>query len=126
MNAAKNLGIWMDHSSANILDYTNEAIEAQTIEAGATQGGEHQSSSENVMHNKENHQQAHYYKQLGDIIRNYKEVVLFGPTNAKVELYNLLKEDHHFADIKMEVMPTDKMTDHQQHAFVKEYFSKQQ
>jgi hypothetical protein len=50
-------------------------------------------------------------------------VILFGPTDAKVELLNILRQDHHFANIKIETQQTDKMTEFQQHAFIKEYFS---
>ena len=52
------------------------------------------------------------------------EVLLFGPTNAKTELYNILKEDHHFDKIKIETAPSDKMTENQQYALLKEHFSK--
>ena len=76
------------------------------------------------MHNKEQHEEADYYKELGEIIRNYNDVVLFGPTEAKVELYNFLRKDHRFADIVIEIKPADKMTENQQHAFVREYFFK--
>ena len=55
---------------------------------------------------------------------NFDEVVLFGPTNAKAELLNVLKADHRFENIKIEVQQADKMSDKQQQAFVKEYFSK--
>ncbi len=79
--------------------------------------------SENVIHNKENHQQSEYYKKLGEAIKNYDDVILFGPTNAKAELFNALRIDHRFEKIKIEVLQSDKMTDNQQHAFVKEYFS---
>ena len=65
-----------------------------------------------------------FYKKLGEVIRKYEEVILFGPTNAKVELYNLLKADHLFSKVKIEVQQTDKMTENQQHAFVKHHFSK--
>ena len=82
------------------------------------------SKSENLMHNKEQHLQSEYYKKLGDMIRNYEEVVLFGPTDAKIELLNTLSSDHQFAKTKIEVKQTDKMTESQQHAFVREYFSK--
>ena len=74
---------------------------------------------------KEQHEQAAYYKQLSAIIKNYDPVLLFGPTEAKTELLNILRADHHFEKIKIEVKQTDKMTDNQQHAFVKEYFSTQ-
>jgi len=35
-----------------------------------------------------------------------------------------LKKDHRFADIVIEIKQTDKMTENQQHAFVRDYFSK--
>ncbi len=48
---------------------------------------------------------------------------LFGPTNAKTELVNILKSDHHFDKVKIDVKPADKMTVNQQEEFVKEYFN---
>ena len=67
--------------------------------------------------------QAEFYKQLSEIIKNYKEVLLFGPTDAKVELHNILKANHLFANIKIDVKQADKMTEHQEHAFVREHFA---
>jgi len=50
-------------------------------------------------------------------------VLLFGPTTAKNELANLLKDDHLFEKIKVEVRQADRMTENQEHAFVKDHFS---
>jgi len=125
MNTAKKLGIWMDHSSAHIMEFTTE-IKTTILSSDFTHQDKENTleRSENQMHNKEQHQHSEYYKKLGEVIRKYEEVILFGPTNAKVELYNLLKADHLFSKIKIEVQQTDKMTENQQHAFVKHYFSK--
>lgn len=114
----------MDHSSAHVMEYTRDPIETKTIESAFTHDDKAHtlSRSEKEMHNKDQHQEAEYYKYLGSIIRNYTDVILFGPTDAKVELYNLLKADHRFAGIKLKTIQKDKMTDNQQHAFVKEYF----
>ena len=79
---------------------------------------------ESMMLNKQKQQQAAYYKKLGEEIMNYDEVILFGPTNAKVELLNMLQTRLHFKKIKIEVAGADKMTENQQHAFVRDYFSK--
>jgi hypothetical protein len=49
-------------------------------------------------------------------------VVLFGPTDAKKELLNLVKTDHLFEGIKIEVKNSDKMTEDQMHTFVRDYF----
>jgi hypothetical protein len=126
MAIVRDLGIWMDHQNAHLMEFTEEPIETKTIESKFThEAKEHAlGNSENLMHNKEQHEQADFYRELGEVIRNYDEVVLFGPTDAKVELLNTLKEDHRFANIKIRVKQTDKMTEHQQHAFVREYFSR--
>jgi len=39
-------------------------------------------------------------------------------------LYNLLKEDSHFNNIKIEIETTDNLTENQMNAFVKEHFEK--
>lgn len=80
--------------------------------------------SEKLMHNKEQHEQSEYYKKLGETIISYDEVILFGPTDAKIELFNVLRADQRFAKIKIEIKQTDKMTENQEHAFVREHFSR--
>ena len=74
------------------------------------------------MHNKEKHMQAAYYKTIGEGIKTFGNVVLFGPTEAKTELYNLLRDDHQFDAIRIEIKDTGKMTEKMMHAFVKDYF----
>lgn len=127
MSGKKQLGIWMDHANAHLIEITKDTAVTETIESQFTHEAKEESlsRSENIMHNKEQHQQAEYYNKLGAIIRNYEEVLLFGPTNAKTELLNTLKADHLFENIKIEVKQAGKMTDNQQHAFVKEHFSRQ-
>ena len=126
MLQVKNIGIWMDHSSANLMEFTTDPIETRTLESEFTHQVKEESlnKSERGMHQKEQHEQSAFYKKLGEVIRNYEEVLLFGPTNAKVELLNILRADHRFEKIKIEVEQTDKMTENQQHAFVKEHFSR--
>jgi len=41
-----------------------------------------------------------------------------------MELFNTSKSVHNFAKVKIEVKQADKITDHQQHVFVREHFSK--
>jgi hypothetical protein len=125
MSTSKKLGIWMDHSSAHLMEYSDNTIKSILIESEFTHQDKTQSlvKSEHLMHNKEQQQQASYYKGLGDIIREYDAVLLFGPTDAKTELFNILRADHLFAHIKIEVEQADKMTENQEHAFVKTYFS---
>jgi len=115
----------MDHSNAHLMEFSTGTIVTKTLESEFThQQKEHSlGKSENLMHNKEHHEQAEYYKKLGEVIKNYEDVVLFGPTDAKVELLNALRLDHRFEKVKIETRQADKMTENQQHAFVKNYFT---
>jgi hypothetical protein len=124
--STKKLGIWMDHSMANLMEFTTDPIQTKTIHSDTSQHGKNSDfgKNENLKHNKEQHLQSGYYKKLGEAIKNYGEVILFGPTNAKAELLNSLAENQHFMKIKIEVKQTDRMTENQQHAFVKEHFTR--
>lgn len=115
----------MDHKSAHLMEFTADTITTVTVESKFTHNAKSESlhKGENGMHNKEQHQRSEYYKILGDKIRQYESVVLFGPTDAKTELFNMLTADHLFEKIKIDVQPADKMTEGQEHAFVKKYFS---
>lgn len=115
----------MDHASAHLMEFSRDLHSSKTIESEFTHEAKVHSigKSEHGMHDKEQHQQAAYYKKLGDVIKNYDEVILFGPTDAKSELLNVLREDHLFSKIKLEIRQTDKMTENQQLAFVREHFS---
>ncbi len=126
MTTAKKIGIWMDHSHAHIMEFTMDPIKTTVVSSDFTHPDKENTleRSESQMHHKEQHLNAEYYKKIGEIIRRYEVVILFGPTSAKVELYNTLKANHLFSKIKIQVEQTDKMTENQQHAFVKHYFSK--
>jgi hypothetical protein len=125
MKKNKHLGIWMDYSNAVLMEITNETIVTSNIVSGFTHqdkvDGLHK--SENLMHNKEQHGHSDYFKKIADAIRDFQEVLLFGPTNAKNELLNLIKGDHLFENIQFGVKDTDKMTDFQMQAFVRAYFN---
>ena len=126
MKTVKMLGIWMDHASANVIEFIKSPVGAGSIELGFINEEKENSlsKSEHIMHNKEQQHQTAYYKSIGDVIQNYEHVILFGPTDAKVELLNILKKDHHFDKIKITTQSTDKMTENQQQAFVADYFSR--
>jgi hypothetical protein len=127
MKNTKQLGIWMDHSNAYLMELTNGTIVTNVVESKFEQqdNGYDMKYHEKSYHNKEQQQQSDYYKKLRDFIRNYQEVVLFGPTDAKAELLNQLKGDHLFEKIKIEVHQSDQMNEKQRHDFLREYFKKQ-
>ena len=126
MKTIKKIGIWMDHSNAHLIEFSSEIKETKTITSDFTFQDREETlqRSESEMHNKEQHKQTTFYKNLAAVIENFDEVLLFGPTDAKVELYNFIKEHHKYDKIKIEVKNADKMTDTEQHHFVKDYFKR--
>jgi hypothetical protein len=121
----KRLGIWMDHSTANLMAY-NDLLNGTTIDLAFTHQDKmaalHQ--NESGMHHKEHQLQEAFYKHLGSEILKYDTVLLFGPTNAKIEMHKYLLKDLHFSKIVFEIQNADKMTTNEQKAFVKNYFDK--
>ena len=126
MSTTKKLGIWMDHASAHLTAFPGTGQEPLIIKSAFTHEEKIETieKSEKGMHNLEQHQQAAYYKALGEEIRKYDTVVLFGPTDAKTELLNILRTNHLFEKIEIEIRPADKMTATQQSEFLRNYFIK--
>jgi len=124
MKTAKQLGIWMDHSVAHLMEISNSKIVSTTIESQPELQPEQQVVLKDESHslNKEQGLLSAYYKKLGDVILDYEKVVLFGPTDAKNELLNLLLDNHLYDNIKIAVKRADKMTNSQMRVFVKDYF----
>jgi hypothetical protein len=124
MKSVKHLGIYMDHSVAHLMELTNDTIVTSTVESQSTLMDEayYLRKDEGLLHNIEHYQRSDYFKRLSSVIRDYDEVILFGPTDAKSELFNRLKVDHHYDKIKIEIKNADKMTENQQQAFVKNHY----
>jgi stalled ribosome rescue protein Dom34 len=121
----KNLGIWMDHSTANLIEF-KDSMPSHNIESDFTHNKEVDAlhKSESLMHNKRQQLHEAYYKKIADKILKYDHVLLFGPTNAKTELHNYLNKDLHFKDIKIDIESADNMSNNEQSAFVRGHFEK--
>ena len=125
MKNEKRLGIWMDHANAHLMEYADPIV-TKIVSSDSTREEKEFTlqKGESFMHRKNQQQEAAYYKAIADSIKDYDEVLLFGPTNARVELLNILKADLQFSKIKIGTKSSDKMTENQEHAFVRDYFSK--
>ena len=126
MKTKRILGIWMDHSTAQLTELSDGNFMTETIESKPkSMVNEEDLYYKDESHelNKEQSHLATYYKKLSDSILNYDEVLLFGPTDAKSELVNTIKDNHLFEKIKIEVKPADKMTEIEQHEFLKEFMN---
>ena len=126
MKAKNKLGIWMDHSIAHLMEFTTKPVDIIFIESKLTENEEKEllAKTESLQNSKEKMQLSDYYKKLSEAIKNYKRIILFGPTSAKVELFDVLSEDNRFLKMKVEIKDTDYMTESQQQDFVMEYFSR--
>jgi hypothetical protein len=124
MKKVKKIGIWMDHFNAYLMELTNGEIAERMIGSEFTDQEKESSleRGEKFMNHKEQQMQSGYYKRLIEGIKAYDEILLFGPTDAKNELYNLIKADHYFNEKMIGLKTTDKMRAEEMHYFVKEYF----
>ncbi len=125
MKILKRIGICLTHQSAHLMELSSNPMETKTIESTFTYETKIESlkKSEKSMHDKEEYGKKVFYKKLGVIIRHFDEVLLFGATKAKNELYNLLSNDSNFDKIEIDVLNSDKMTNKEQHSYVRRYFS---
>jgi len=123
MGATKQLGIWMDYSKAVITEITDNIIVYRRITPDFNSDDKEQSlkMNESRMDEKEQ-QQSGYYKRIAAFIKGFKEVLLFGPTEAKSELMNFLKADRQFDTIKIEVISAERMTSQKIYDYVTKYF----
>ena len=124
MAAKKKLGIWMNHSIAYLMEFTSSAFEIITIESQISKQIKLQPlrTSDSLIFNTEQRKLLKYYQKISEVIKDYKKVILFGPTNAKVELFDMMSEDEQFIKIKFEIKNTEKMTKKQKNSFVMDVF----
>ena len=125
METKNNLGIWIDHSKAQLINI-NSKNKSRSIVSKFTSETKDEAliRFEILMHNKRQQMHEKFYEKIGVEILKYNHVLLFGPTNAKVELHNYLNKDLHFKDITIDIAAADKMTDNEKDAFVKNHFKK--
>jgi hypothetical protein len=124
MKAKRKVGIWLDHTTARVIEYNTEELKATTIKSDLL-GLDNQDGlqhSESLLHHKENQKLKAFYKDIIAIVENYDEILLFGPTTAKTELFNLIRKEHKYDHLKIENKSAEKMTPPDEHAFVVNHF----
>ncbi|MEO6175817.1 MAG: hypothetical protein ABIP27_11770 [Flavobacterium circumlabens] len=126
MKTIKQLGIYLDHAAANLIDFSGSDKEPKSIISEFDIQDKHETlqRSENEMHHKEQDKQRAYFKKIAAIAADFNQLLLFGPTTAKTELLHFLQKDNSFGKIKIDAENTDKLTFHQQQVFVGEHFKK--
>ena len=124
METVKKIAVYMDHFMAIIIEYTNSAQAIKTIksEFNRSEKREILQKGESQMQNKEQDMQLEFYSKLREELLSYDSVLLFGSTNAKTELLNILQADAKFLNVEFTLKNTDKLTENQQIAFVNDCF----
>jgi len=124
MKTTKQLGVWMDYSTAYVMELKGDSISTTVVESEFTWEEKQHSffKNEGKMHNKERQLHTNYYKKIADLAKGFDEVVLFGPSDAKTELFNLLTEDPEFKKVKLSVETAHKLSENQREAFLKNHF----
>ncbi len=123
MKSNKNLGVWMDYSSADLINPHQDANQIIRSKFSPAIKEEALKKGEKHLHHKEQQVQETYFKEIAGKILEYDQVLLFGPTNAKTELLHYLNGDTHFKHVKIAVESADKMTENEKRAFVKKHFN---
>jgi type IV secretory pathway VirD2 relaxase len=126
---SNHIAVWMDHHQAHLVyqknkdEYAVETMESNHDLHPRIDGEDATiSTGEYKKHNVEKNQLHEYYQELKKVLGKYDEILLFGPTTAKDELFNLLFEDKSFNGKRITTEHSDKMTEHQMIAYAKEYF----
>jgi hypothetical protein len=124
METIKKIAVYMDHFMANIIEYSNSAEAIKTIKSEFNHFEKEKilQKGESHLHNKEQDMQQKFYLKLRKELLNYDSVLLFGSTNAKTELLNILQADAKFSNVAFTLKNTDKLTDNEQIAFVNDCF----
>jgi hypothetical protein len=135
-NHKKNIGVWLDHSKAVLIDLTQEKAIIKKIHSdkesqirfrgehglGTQLGNYRSTNNEHHQHNRKQKLMHEYYHLLSECLIHYDEILLFGPTTAKKELYNKLKTDKHFEDKNIHIQSTDVLSENQMIAATKIFF----
>ncbi len=121
MKTNKGVGIWMDYSNAYVMEMMGDEIVTSEVTSDFTWEEKQHSffRNEGLMHKKERQLVSDYFNKIGEKIMGSETVLLFGPGEAKNELFNLLTANPQFKHINIRVKTTDRLTGNQRKSFFK-------
>jgi hypothetical protein len=124
MENKKRIAVYLDHFSANIIKYHNTAQVLKSIksEFNHTEKLKILQKGESHLHQKEQHLQLQFYKEICNHSTGFATIILFGPTTAKSELKTIISHDNRFSDVEVSLNITDKLDLKGQLAFVNNFF----
>jgi hypothetical protein len=138
-NSIKQIGLWIDHNKAMVIGYEDgnatlletvespvEAIKRQEGEGNDstrfTSNNNHTSNNEHRKHNISQNELKEYFKILEAKLQPFEDILIFGPGTAKEQIRNRLREIKSFDNKWLSVQKSDKLTENQLLAFVRDFY----
>jgi hypothetical protein len=126
------VGIWIDHKKAVIVSASADGVTAKTLESqlgpharysgGAASEGRQEGGGEKHYEQRYDEHLARYYDDVISHLGQPEAVLIFGPGEAKLQLKERLSGSKALSERIVGVETTDKLTDPQIIAKVKEYY----
>lgn len=124
MNLSKQIGIFMNYSAAHIMEFSERPNEIGTIESKfESKFIKEKNKGEKYLYSLAKQCKADYFKKIASTILQYDKVLLFGPTCAKTELFDMLTEDHRFFKIEIFLEETGSLTLNQRNRLIHDHFT---
>lgn len=130
----KQLGIWMDFRTAEIIQRPNVPAEPVLIDSEIEEvqpGGGSRSnvpygpmdkrSDKRILERRRN-QIHHYFEKIMEEIEDADEIFLFGPGEAKSLFLQYIRELKQFKPYILSIITEGKMTDNQKNAYVRSFY----
>ncbi|WP_333809246.1 hypothetical protein [Flavobacterium sp.] len=121
MKESKKVAVYVDYSLANIIEYIHTASMLKTIESGSM-SDEMRKKIQRGETYKLSIKQHEYYKELKNCLLHYECILLFGPTNAKIQFSNILKKNNKDLINKVILKNSEELSHDEQLEFVNEFF----
>lgn len=123
----KKTGVWMDYSNAHIISFAETSPMPKTITSGFTPRMKENAlqMSASAMLSLQQTETTAYHRDIAASIIESNEVFLFGPTDAKKELFRSLRSNPEFDAIHIEFYNSYRMTGSEEYAATENCFSGQ-
>ncbi len=131
----REIGIWLNSTKAILVDINNGSKTVKTIESeiesrtrfpgegkNYSRLGAMQINPSKKLTNRKKHQLHHYFEEIINNIEDASDLFIFGPSKTKNLLEKELKKHHQFQDKSIETENSDKLTQKQLIAKVKDHF----
>lgn len=120
MYTQKSIGIWMDDDSVHLIEFRKLRVETVIIRSRIKEREKFLQPKEEC--SDDSHQHENFLKKISEQLRDYDEILIFGPDNAKFTFEQYLNKNPLFANKKIILQTAEKMTDNHKHAWVNKYF----